>query len=304
MWNILRGICGAFSSGIQEMRKWLCLGLLHRKNQVTWLLAGGQDGQWMHQTHEHGKWASFPRIILMQFTRKRSVAHWCESIRVETPRLSGYASHTNGHAVHCEIHRVGWDNCWRRTLGLCFNCFRGPGWDWQWKPQTDGNRIRPFFPHIIPMPSTHKGIFVAVMSTVLKPQIICLQFPPTWHCHKVWNILSSSCSAHSWGIWEWEHNSDCALYWLGQCTALKNGRDPKAVLGRAVTHQQPENIMPPISPHIIPVPVAPKKVLVCVTSRELKHPAFLAKLAGPQKSLCLNARHILHGSCSAFSSVI
>ena len=55
LWNVkyLCGICGAFSSGIQEIIKWIRLGVLHRKNQVKWLLAGGWDGQWMHKTHEN-----------------------------------------------------------------------------------------------------------------------------------------------------------------------------------------------------------------------------------------------------------
>jgi len=53
--------------------------------------------------------------------------------------------------------------------------------------------------------------------------------------------------------------------------------------------QKPENIMRPFSPCIIPMPIAPKKVLmcacvrayvcVCVTSPLLKVPAYLAELA-------------------------
>jgi len=38
--------------------------------------------------------------------------------------------------------------------------------------------LRPSSPHIIPIPSPPKYIFVRVMSIVLKPQIICLRFPP------------------------------------------------------------------------------------------------------------------------------
>jgi len=138
-------------------------------------------------------------------------------------------------------------------------CFRGSEWDWQWKHQTDGNCIQPFFPDIIPMPSLHKHIFVGVMSTVLKPQIICLQFPthgPATKCEiNSVGVVPSSVEAFR----KWEHNSDCAFNRLRTVHCTKdwtwlNGCDRD---GRLM-HQQPENIMRPFSPHIMPMPNAPK----------------------------------------------
>jgi len=41
----------------------MSLGILHRKNQVKWLFAGGRDGQWMHKTHENGEWGYSPYYI-------------------------------------------------------------------------------------------------------------------------------------------------------------------------------------------------------------------------------------------------
>jgi len=43
--------------------------------------------------------------------------------------------------------------------------------------------------------------------------------------------------------------------------------------------------MLPFSPRIILIPIAPKKVLACVTSLLLTHPAYLGKLAGHKKIL-------------------
>ena len=43
--------------------------------------------------------------------------------------------------------------------------------------QKPENITRLYSPHIIPMPSLPKHIFVRVVSRVLKPRIICLQFP-------------------------------------------------------------------------------------------------------------------------------
>jgi len=81
-------------------------------------------------------------------------------------------------------------------------CLKGSAQDGQWMHEKNEKCMRPFSPHIILMPSAYKHIFVRVMSTGLKPQVICLRFPlpPKWTHDKVCNTLSRSCSAFSWGI--------------------------------------------------------------------------------------------------------
>ena len=162
---MLRGICGAFSSGIQEIRKWLRLGILPPKNKVKWLLVGGWDGQWRHQTHEHGKWGSSPRIILMQFMRKNlSTLVWAHQ-GWNTKLIQLWSAHkwsrckvwdtlSGGGMIADSEHRGA-------ITRVFFNRFKGPGWDGQWKHQKHESCMGPTnYANVV---YAQLSIFVSVM---------------------------------------------------------------------------------------------------------------------------------------------
>jgi len=158
---------------------------------------------------------------------------------------------------------------------------------------SEAQGVQPSSANIIPMPSPPKHIFVRVMSTVLKPQIICLQFPLValpWSVREIpVGVVPPSVEAFR----KWEDNSDSIqLTDCWHCSAVTNTLSSKADIGTASLYTKSAKMLCGPSLHNTNADCVQKVFCWCVVTSESLRSRKIAWAVSPhtlsQCRVCTN----------------